>query len=115
MNLVIRRAKMEDDMFLLFNSTPSTSSDFEELYAVRTDLASLLKSICQSCGSMTIYRLLNQNLTQVMAKAATQTQPSEILETYLDIECLLFCFATQVKSINEEEFGQIQDVITLVK
>ena len=50
---------MEDTMFLEFNKIPSLSSDFEELYAVRRDLANLLKSICKSCGAMTIYRILS--------------------------------------------------------
>lgn len=46
---------MEDGMFLDFNKLSSNSSDFEELYAVRRDLASLLKTLCKSCGAMTIY------------------------------------------------------------
>ena len=54
-NLIIKRAKMEDGMFLDFNKLSSNSSDFEELYAVRRDLASLLKSLSKSCGAMTIY------------------------------------------------------------
>jgi len=58
-NIIIKRAKMEDTMFLEFNKIPSLSSDFEELYAVRRDLANLLKSICKSCGAMTIYRILS--------------------------------------------------------
>ena len=57
-NLVIKRAKMEDTMFLDFNQIPSLSSDFEELYAVRRDLGSLLKGICKSCGALTIYPIL---------------------------------------------------------
>ena len=54
---------MEDTMFLDFNKVPSLSSDFEELYAVRRDMGSLLKSICKSCGVMTIYTILSGHLS----------------------------------------------------
>ena len=58
-NLIIKRAKMEDTMFVEFNKQSSDSSEFEELYAVRRDLGALLKNICKSCGAMTIYTILS--------------------------------------------------------
>lgn len=72
-NLVIKRAKMEDTMFLDFNQIPSLSSDFEELYAVRRDLGSLLKGICKSCGALTIYPILIQQLSQAVARESQTT------------------------------------------
>ena len=60
-------------MFLDFNQIPSLSSDFEELYAVRRDLGSLLKGICKSCGALTIYPILIQQLGQAIARESQTT------------------------------------------
>ena len=59
---------MEDDMFIDFNKIPSGSSDFEELYGVRKDLSSLLKSICRSCGPMTIFTIISQYLREAISR-----------------------------------------------
>ena len=64
---------MEGSMFIDFNSTPSQASEFEDLYAIRRDLGSLLKSLCKSCGATTIYQLLSQHLSQAVQSMAQHT------------------------------------------
>lgn len=45
-NLVLKRAKMDEAVFLDLNKISSLSSEFEEFFETRTHLANLLKSIC---------------------------------------------------------------------
>jgi len=106
---------MEDTMFLDFNKIPSLSSEFEELYAVRRDLAELLKSICKSCGAMTIYTMLAQYLSQAVARQSQTTDSDELISNYLDMECLLFCVTQLVKCLDSSQIGQIKDVVLLVQ
>ena len=87
-------------MFMQFNELSSLSSEFEELYAVRRDLASLLRNVCKSCGSMQIYSILGQHLMQALDRLAQANADSDRqFLVYLDIECLLFCVTQQVKLI----------------
>ncbi len=67
-NVVLKRAKMDDCTFIDFNKEPSTSSEFDEIYDLRRDLANLLKGICKSCGPVTIYQILSQFLSANVAK-----------------------------------------------
>ena len=114
-NIIIKRAKMEDTMFLDFNSVSSLSSEFEELYAVRRDLASLLKSICKSCGAITIYTVLSGHLSQAVARFNAITEQDTSIEIYLEIECLLFCVTQLARTIHESQLSQIQDLILFVQ
>ena len=114
---------MEDSMFIDFNRIPSQASEFEELYAVRRDLGSLLKSLCKSCGATTIYQLLGQHLSQAVqcmtqfraAAAGGQQNNDESITVYLDIECLLFCTTQLARCIEAAQLAQIKDVIVLVQ
>ena len=66
--LVLRRVKMEDDMFYEFNTTSLEASHFEELFADRRDLGKLFKDICKSCGCVTIYGLLRTYLSDAVTR-----------------------------------------------
>lgn len=113
-NLVFKRAKMEDSVFLDFNKMSSLSSEFEELYQVRRDLASLLKNICKCCGPSTIYAILSQYLSQAIAREGQIGSTENAVSVYVDIECLLFCITQLVKCMDTAEIGQIKDVVLLV-
>ena len=104
---------MEDTMFLEFNFVPSLSSEFEELYTVRRELAELLKNICKSCGAMTIYPMLAQYLMQTAVKQQT-ADSNEQVTNFLDMECLLFCMTQLVRCLDSSQVGQIKDVVLLV-
>jgi len=54
-NLVVKRAQMEDTIFLALNRDPALSSDFEDFFNLRKDWANLLSGIAKSCGPFTIY------------------------------------------------------------
>lgn len=67
-NLVIKRAQMDDSTFLALNREPAISSDFEDFFHLRKDWSSLLTGIAKSCGPFTIYQLLFQFLSQAISR-----------------------------------------------
>lgn len=83
---------MDDSTFIDFNKEPSTSSEFDEIYDLRRDLANLLKGICKSCGPVTIYQILSQFLSANVAKQSdTSLNADQMLDVYIELEVLLFC------------------------
>ena len=113
--LVVQRTKMDEATFLALNRQSVLSSEFEEFFALRRDLASLLSGICKSCGSMTIYPILSQFLTNALQGESQMSAAGDLVRLYMDLECLLFCCAQLTKNIESGELSNLKDVVLLVQ
>lgn len=55
LQVILKRAKLEEHSFLELNKTPIKDTFFDEVQKLRRNISGLIKSICLCCESAAIY------------------------------------------------------------
>jgi hypothetical protein len=66
LQLILKRSKLEEHLFLELNKTPVRDTCFDEIQKLRRDVGGLIKSICLCFESSAIYSFFTTALKQAL-------------------------------------------------